>query len=411
MVGLLRISWRNVWRSRRRTLISMSAVGFGLFVLLFGLALLDTLVGSAQNDLGPTGRGHVEITAKEFRLKGEVDRFLAEPDQIVAGLRQQAPEGARVGWRVVSRSLLNSPWGSRGVTVYGVQPEQEAQLSDFFTSVRDGEVLQAGDDRGVVIGAKLAQKLRLEVGDKLTLMAQGADAEVTTDLFRVRGVFTSISPHASANTVFVTATAAQRMLGLGPVAHEIVVQLPKASLAEPLTLRLRQELGEQAEVLSLAELNPGLGAMDEIIDTFMLFIAFVIFFLVGLGILNTMLMSVMERTREWGVMLALGTRPRRLVAMVAGEALWIASLSVVLGFALGLLVIWSAAELGWMDFSAAGEGLDFMGTAVDMRLRPTLPMATALELSALVWTMTLAFGLYPAWRASRLRPADALRAR
>jgi ABC-type lipoprotein release transport system permease subunit len=410
MVSLLRISWRNVWRSRRRTLISMSAVGFGLFILLFGLGILEAFFSDAQNEMGPTGRGHVEVNAPDYRIKRDVGKAIAEPDAVVAAILARAPEGSRAGWRVESRCLVSSAWGSRGVTLHGVEPDSERELTDFFSAVQQGAQLEAGDDRGIMVGVSLAKKLKLEVDSKLTLMAQRADGEVGAELFRVRGIFKALSPSASLSRVFITAKAARGMLGLGEVAHEIVVQLPKAALADPMAVQLKAEFGERLQVLSFAELYPGLKAMDEILDTFLFFIVFGIFFLVGLGILNTMLMSVMERTREWGVMMAVGTRPRRLVAMVVGETFWIATLSVVVGFVLGVLVNWSAAEHGWLDFTAAGEGFDYMGTTINALFRPVLPLGKALQTTAMVWVLTVLFGLYPAWRASKLKPADALRA-
>ncbi|MBN2359627.1 MAG: ABC transporter permease, partial [Deltaproteobacteria bacterium] len=340
MAQLLRIAWRSIWRSRRRTLINMSAVAFGLTFLLFGIGLLEAITNQASNDLGNTGSGHLEIFARDYRVRRDVRRAIADPDAVVAKLTAAAPPGARVGWRVVVQGLVSGAWGSRGARVYGVDPAVEAKLSNFIATPGAGQPLAADDQRGIVIGAGLARRLKLNVGDKVRVMAQRADGEVGAELFRVRGIFSAISPAVEDGQVYVAAAAAQRLLGQGNVAHQVLAQLPSAEQSAPLAAAIKSELGDGYEVLSFAELFPALQMMQQIMDKAMFIAIFVIYFLVGLGVLNTVLMSVLERTREFGVMLAVGTRRQRLVAQVVAESLWIATIAVAIGLACGGAVCW-----------------------------------------------------------------------
>lgn len=411
MFQVLTIAWRSIWRSRRRTLINMSAVAFGLAFLLLGIGIMESFMNEAQNDLGNTGMGHVEIYAGDYRLRRDVREVIADPDAMVARLEAEAPEGSRCGWRVVVQGLASSAWGSRAVRVHGVDPAVEARLSRFMTSITDGEPLRAGDARGIVIGDGLAEKLRLEAGKKMLVMAQRVDGEVGAELFRVRGIFHSISPAVNDMQAFVVAGAARELLGIGEAAHQVIAQLPQAAASGPVAAAMQTGLGDGYEVLSFSELFPTLEVLQMYMDRIMLIVIFGIYLLVGLGVLNTMLMSVMERTREFGVMMAVGTRRGRLMALVLAEAFWTATIAVVVGLAVGVAASWAIGEYGLLDWrDQIGDGMDFAGSTISSVMRPELTVVKAIQASIIVWVLTLLVGLYPAWRVSRLLPADALRA-
>ncbi len=411
MLSILRISWRSLWRTRRRTLLNAGAVGFGLALLLFYSGILTGMMNDAQNDLGNTGMGHIEIYAKDYRSKKDARHLIADPERVARQLAAGAPPESHVGWRVLVQGLASSAWGSRGVRLLGVNPAQEAQLSHYFTTLREGEVLRADDPRGIVIGEGLAQRLKLKVKSKVRVMTQRVDGEMGAEMFRVRGIFRALSPAVGKSQAFVTADAARRLLGVDAGAHQVLAQLPRASLAGPLEKRVEAELGERYEVLSFAELFPALAQFERIISKVELISILAVYLLVGLGILNTMLMSVMERTREFGVMMAVGTRRWRLTALVLGEAFWIGAIGVALGSVAGVGITWACAEYGLLDWSESiGAGMDFAGSTMAMVIRPVLEPLPAVRAALVVWLLTLMVGFYPAWRVSRLCPADAVRA-
>ncbi|HCF59841.1 MAG TPA: hypothetical protein DFS52_17840, partial [Myxococcales bacterium] len=312
--------------------------------------------------------------------------------------------------RVVARALASGAHGAQGVTVLGVDPERELRLSKHFGDVRQGERLAPGDGRGVLVGEKLAEKLQLKVGHKLKLMVQGADGEMGVDVFRVRGIFHSIAAPLSRATVFVDAPAAQKLLGLGEVAHQLVVQLPDATQADEVKRAMEQRLGDRAEVVTYAELMPALLEIEQMTGTMTVVITLFVYLLVGLGIMNTMLMSVLERTRELGVMRALGERPRGIVALILAESFWIALLSVAAGLALGLAAVWAGADGSLLDFSKSTESWEMAGTVLDARVRTAVAVRPTIEAAALVFVLTTLIGIYPAWRISKVEPAKALRA-
>jgi len=410
MRTLLRIAWRDLWRNRRRSLVNICAVGVGLFVVVFYGGLVHGIMSDAKNQLDNLGMGHVEVTAPGWRLRRNVSQSLENPAKLLASLR--LPAGTQAGWRVATRALAASAHGSHGVVVHGVDPAVEPSLSAYAGDVRKGSRLATGDDRGVLLGDRFAETLHLDVGNKLRLMVQRADGEVGADLFRVRGVFHALSPTVGRGQVLITAAAAQRLAGLGDAGHQVVIQLDDAASASAVADSVRAQLGARPEVVTWADLMPALAAMEKMMGKLMTVVSLFVFLLVSLGIMNTMLMSVLERTREFGVMRAIGSRPRRVVALVLGEAFWIATLGVAAGLAAGLALTWLGSERPLMDFgkSMKSEAFEYAGSVMRTAFLTRFSPADGLRSAALVYVVTLLTALYPAWRVSRIAPAEALRA-
>ncbi|HEY3446149.1 MAG TPA: FtsX-like permease family protein [Myxococcales bacterium] len=408
MKTLLKIAWRSIWRNRRRTFISMSAVGIGLFLVIVYGGLLASILGDAKEQLDNTGMGHVEITAPGWRLQHRATQALASPAALLAGL--DLPPGTEAGWRVVSRALVSSARGSEGVELQGVDWEREATLAAHVRDVRQGARPADGDDRGILIGEKLADRLKVKVGSKLRVMAQRSDGEIGAELYRVRGIFHSLSPAISQRKVLVSEASARRLLGVGEVAHQLVIQLDRAGEAEPVAARLREKLGQGFEVLTYGDLLPAMRAIESWSDKVVLVAAFFIYALVGLGILNTILMSVMERSREFGVLRAIGTRPGRVVAQVLGESFWIATLSAGLGLVAGLALTWYGSQHALLNIGGkgAGEGIEYAGAVMKTAVKTRFLPLEALKAAGLVYVMALVTALYPAWKVAKLPPAKAL---
>ncbi|MBL8950089.1 MAG: ABC transporter permease, partial [Myxococcaceae bacterium] len=364
-MSTLALGWRNIWRNRRRTLISMSAIGVGLFLVVFYAGLVGGMMGNATNELDNGGLGHVELFAKGYRPKRDV--ALSMPALETFRERLKVPAGSEVGARVLARGLATSARGSEGVQVFGVDFAAEQQLSAHLRSVTAGELPKADDLKGVLVGEELATRLGVKPGAKLRLMVQRADGEMGADLFRVRGVFHSIAPAIGQRQVYVTEGAARELLGVGPIAHQVVVQLSDPKQADAVAASLKAALGEGYEVLTWGELLPVLKKMEALTENVVFYMAIFVYLLVGLGVLNTMLMSVLERTREFGVLLSLGTRPSHIVRIVLSESFWIATSSVVLGAAAGALLTWQLSHTGLRI--PGGESMQLSGATISTLIK------------------------------------------
>ncbi|MHB8876525.1 MAG: ABC transporter permease [Myxococcaceae bacterium] len=384
----------------------MSAIGVGLLLVIFYSGMVGGALGEAKNQLDNGGMGHIEIFAKGYRPKRNPGTAMPE----ASGWRSKLslPVDAEVGARVQARGLATSARGNEPVQVLGVEWESEKLLSAHVRQVTQGALPAAGDLRGVLVGEQLAERLNLKVGSKLRLMVQRTDAEMGADLFRVRGVFHSIAPAIGQRQVLIAQEAARSMLGLESGSHQLVIQLSDPAQAEALAGQLQAALGADFEVLSWGELLPVLKRMEALTNNVVFALAFFVYLLVGLGVLNTMLMSVLERTREFGVLMSLGTRPSRVMKVVLAESFWIATLSVVIGAALGSLLTWHFSQHG-VHMPSAGESFQLEGATISTLVKTRFSPADILKAASFVYLMALVVGLYPASRITRLMPAEALR--
>ncbi len=406
MSGALLLGWRNIWRNRRRTFISMSAIGVGLLLVIFYSGLVGGLLGEAKSQLDDGGMGHVEVFARGFRGKHDVAAVMRDVAAWRAGLA--LPARSEVGARVLARGLATSARGNEAVQVFGVDWADEATLSAHLRQLRLGALPGSDDVHGVLVGEQLAERLGLKVGSKVRLMVQRADAEMGADLFRVRGVFHSIAPTIGQRQVYVSSAAAQELLGVPGAAHQLVIQLEDPAQADAVAASLKARLGDDYEVLTWAELLPVLKRMDAMMNGVIFGLATFVYLLVGLGVLNTMLMSVLERTREFGVLMALGTRPSRVMQVVLAESFWIATLSVVLGASLGALLSWQFSKTGF-QLGTGGESMQLEGATLSTLVKTRFNPTDVFRAAGFVYAMALIVGLYPASRITRLQPAEALR--
>jgi ABC-type lipoprotein release transport system permease subunit len=407
MSGVLSLAWRNLWRNRRRTLISMSAIGIGLFLVIFYAGLVAGVIGDAKNQLDTGGMGHVEVFPAGYRPRRAPGTTMPALETLEA--RLALPAGTEAGGRVIARGLASSAHGSEPVELLGVAFERERLLSAHLRTLREGALPEPADQRGLVVGEQLAARLKLRVGSKVRLMVQRADGEMGAELFRVRAVFHSVAPSIGKRQVFASAPAASELLGLPAASHQLVIQLAEPERADAEAARLRAALGEGFEVKSWGELVPVMRRMESLVNSVIAAISVFVYLLVGLGVLNTMLMSVLERTREFGVLMALGTRPAKVVALVVAESFWIASIAVVAGAALGALACWYFSEHAITLYSSIGESFEIEGLALSTSFKTRFLLSDVGQAAAYVYVMALVVGIYPALRVVKLSPAEALR--
>ncbi len=409
MLNTLKIAWRSIWRNRRRTLISMSAIGLGLALVVVYSGLISRMLGDAKTQLDNAGLGHIEISREGWRQHRAATLVIPDVDAKVASL--PLPAGAEVGARLLSRGLLSSARANQAVEVHGVDWQRERLLSQYLREVRQGSVPADDDAQGILVGEQLAERMQLKVGHKLRLMVQRADGEMGAALFRVRGIFHALSPAIGQRRVLISRAAAAELLGAEGGAHQIVIQIDRAAEAGQWAAQARQALGPGFEVLTYAQIYPIFETMESLVNGAILVASFFVYLLVGLGILNTMLMSVLERTREFGVMQALGTTPSGVVRMVLAESFWTATLSVALGLAVGLSITWAGSRNALLDFSQQmGEGIEYGGAVIRAAFLTDFSLRGAVLPALYVYLMALLVALYPAWRVSRMKPVDALRA-
>ncbi len=409
MVMLLKMALRNLRRNLRRTLITMLAISGGLALMIFQ----DSIQAGSYRQLVETGvstmAGHVVVQADGYQADPDMERLLPDAAAVAQSLEAAFPE-ARVVQRALVQGLLQSPRNAIGVGVSGVEPEAETAVSDWQEKLVEGEWL-SGSPREILLGQAAAKSLEVEPGDKVVLLVQGPN-EVVSQLFRVKGVFRTGSAGLDGAFGLASVGAVATLLEAPGAAHQVSVHLPDPSGSEAATQVAQAALASTAgvEVLHWTEALPDLHAFilrDQQTGRSMLFVIGII---VAMGVVNTVLMSVMERVRELGVMLAVGLTPGRLAGLVMLEGAVLGALSAAVGGAVGLAIVLPLNQNG-LDLASmmGGESVEVAGVALNTVIHPTVEWSVFATFCGLAWLFTVLSSLWPALHAARLKPVDAMR--
>jgi ABC-type lipoprotein release transport system permease subunit len=407
-VLLPRLALRNLARNRRRTSITALAIASGVALLIFASGFGDGMHGQMIDAGIQASAGHVVVQGEGWQRKREIEIVVPRSLEVRARLREALPDAVIVP-RVFFSGLLTSPQGSVGVGLVGVDPAQEARVNDIDDKLVEGAYL---DDRpdGVVLGKTLAKALRVGVGDKVVLMTQ-RDGEIESRLFRVRGVFSVGIDEIDGFFAHVPLPAAQRLLGLGDDVTQLAAHIDSHRDTARVTRAARAALADH-EGLAVLPWHDALPELAEWIvydDAGLYVLLLVIALIVAMGITNTVLMSVFERIPEFGVMMALGTRPSQLARLVLAEACLLGAGAVLLGAALGVGLNELLAING-VDFTelAGGQTMEAGGVPLDLHMYPDLSWVKVGLFVALSFAMTVLAAAWPAWKTAKLRPIECL---
>jgi ABC-type lipoprotein release transport system permease subunit len=407
---LTKIAWRNVWRNKRRSAITLAASSFGLAVLIFVFALGDGIHAQLIDNATRTSLGHLQVLDAAYRDDPSPEHSIKDVAEVKAALAAR-PEISRALPRVEASGLASSAESSVGVMIVGVDPKAEKEATRVAHAVVDGKYLEDGGGPAapILIGAKLAKRLKVRVGDKIVLMAQSTDGSLANALFRVQGVFKTGAEALDLGAVFVPLPRVQDFLGLGTRVTSFVVYMKDAAGVDATAAALRETLPKSRyEVVTWKQLDPSLVQAIQLDDASIYILLLIVFFIVALGIVNTLLMSVFERAHEFGVLLALGLEPARVVAMVSLESLALGLMSLVGGTVLGLAASYYVQAYG-IDLTRWTQGISMASAFMEPVLYARVGWPSTVKSCALVLLITVLAGLYPAVKASRLSPVDSLR--
>lgn len=402
---LLTMAQRNLTRQPMRSWLTLLAITFGLgaFVFLGGIAngFYAQIVENATGMI----TGDAQIQHKDF--KNDMKASLTIPDALplIAKL-QKMPEVAGVSPRAQTTAVITSPTKSLPIMLDGVDPPQETQVTFLHKSVKEGRYLQQGHAREIVIGRKLAELLHIKVGERVVVMAQNVNGELASEAFTVVGMFYTGSHSFDDVIGQINLPAMQRMLAMGEGVTNIAVRLRDKEEQVAPALRQIGALVPPGDIrlLTWQELVPEAAQMNVIFKRSLSILLGIVLLMVSVVIMNTVLMSVMERTREFGTMLALGSQPGRIVRLVVLESGLVGLAGTLAGLALGVLLI----------FIHMGNGVNLKahGAAIPGVTNIIFPKLAAVVLAVpgtLLPLLALLAALYPALRAARLEPVRAIR--
>ncbi len=412
MVILIKMAWRNVWRNWRRTVIAGIAIALGLTLILFFDGMLNGMDEALYGNTVRLQGGNVQIHAPGFREKANslpllplndpglmVDAALAQTNVIAASQR------IRTGGMVSNRE------GTLSVAITGIEPERELKVSMIAENIIQGRWLEANDEDVLLIGQEMADSLEVGVGDRVTLVGRATHQQMRNRTMTIVGIYDIGMADIEKGLVYISLLEAQTLFDLRDQATEIAVYLAQVG-QEPPVVETLGALLPGYEVDAWNTLDPTLTDMMEMEDQIMSVFGLVILLIAGVGILNLMLMAVFERTREIGLLAAMGLKRGETVLLFLLEGVMIGMVGALAGCLLGgaigaylgqVGIDW-AAIYGGTDLSDFGDMFGLMGD----RLYVRIGIGTLIRRALTVGIISALASLYPAWQASKREPADAL---
>lgn len=401
---LLTLAWRNIWRNKKRSLIIVAAIAVGLCCGLFASATMFGMWDSMINTTIDMDLGHFQIHTKAFEDEKLITDTIPGFKNVVAEI-QKSKYVSGVSSRILIEGMASSATISNGVRIIGIIPENEKNVTSIHNQIIKGSYFGEEWKNQIVIGERLADNLGIKERSKIVLSFQGMDGSIIYGAFRVTGLFKTESSVFDKANVFVKENDLLNLLNSKIISNEIIVRLSSVQQLDSVYIPIKN-LYPDLSVKNWGELAPELKLFyDMLIMQMYIFVGIILFALL-FGITNTMLMSVMERVREFGVLMAVGMKRSRLFLMIMLETITLSFIGGIVGLLLALALIEYYSRAG-INLSAFTEGLSqwSLGT----QLYTYLPFSFYPPLALMILSTSVIAALYPALKAIRLNPATAIR--
>ena len=406
------LAWRNLWRHKRRTLITASSIAFGVLLSVTFTGAWDYFYTRMIDAGAKMGMGHITVAARDYNRAPSSQKRLQSANQHQATLRE-LPEVSSVIARIQGQAMFASARKSIGGTFIAIDPAQETASNNLFIqSLVEGKMLETVSDKGIVMGVDLARKLQLSLGKKVVYTTTDVNGDIVSAIARVSGLFRTGVSEVDGGLALLPLQSVQTVLGYeSDEVSFIAVNLHDQRASHVLRDSLQQQAAFQdMEVLNWQQTQPDLAGMIAVDKSANKISQLLIALLISAGIINTMLMSVLERIREFGVMMALGMSPRHLFGLVMLESFWLAVTGLIIGIIITIPWYLYMFETGLDLTSAYGDDFSFGGVLLDTVFKIRLFKESVVGILIGLFSLALIAGAYPAWRASRIPPVEGLKA-
>ena len=405
---VFRLAWRNLWRQPRRTWLTTGAMIFSNMLLVFMISLQFGMYGLMIDNTLQAFTGHLQIQAPDYIDDQKMRQTVADIVPLAESLRAEFPS-ENIAARATAFALISSEERSYGIAVFGVEPEFEVGVSTIPGLVSEGRFLGANDAAEIIIGAALARNLRVGLGDELTLLGSGRDGSFAAAVVDIVGIFDSGLADIDRSITEIPLGLFQDVFYMNGSGHHIVINAGGIDGVAELQSRVGSLLpvGQDLVVHDWDALQPGLKQAIKADMSSAFFMYGILVILVAFSVLNTQLMSVLERTHEFGIVMSLGLTPGRLGRLVLLETTIMGVMGLILGAVLGgLFTLWFNVN------GFAYPGMDEMAAKFNLPARffPEVSALTMLIGPVVVFIFTILAAVYPALRLHKLHPVEAMRA-
>ncbi len=406
MMTFVRLAWRNTWRQRRRTTIVVLAMAVTLALMMLYDGLIagfeQAIYGNAVKVLG----GNIQVHAVGYRESTESNPLLPIPDAAaVVEAALSEPEVVAASRRIKTGGLVTSRAGALALAIVGIEPTREEPVNLTAENVISGRYLADDDEDQAFLGLGLATEMDVEVGDRFTLAGATAHGQTRQRTMTVVGIYDLGLEDIEKRTIYISLPEAQRLFDLTGESTEVAIFVEELGQEDSVIEALEGEVtGVEIDPweTSFPDLQRTLGTKNAVMNVFSVIIQLA----AGIGILNLLLMAVYERTREIGVLGALGLRPRQISLLFLLEGIFMGLVGVVAGIVMGLLINVALGQVG-IDYTGYSDLTSYMALVTE-RVYPTLGIERLPARAMTIAIIAALASLYPAYEASRHEPAEAL---
>lgn len=401
---LFKLSWKNIWRNPARSGAVITAVILGTWAAIFLASFYTGMYQQhLQNELN-NHVGHLQLHTPEYNQEIRTAHYIPNPDSLHQLLTKTSYVKS-VSPRTLIAGLASSSANNYGASIVGVNPTYEKQVTDIHNHLVEGTYLDTTRRNPVIVGKPLAERLDLELGSRLVLQFQDLSNEITGGLFRVSGIYSTNNKPFDKSHVFVRQSDLSPLLGQSGLVHELLLKVDDYHNAGAYADSLNRQL-DMVVAESWQDVSPMLNYMNSSLDMMLWIFMAIIILALTLGIINTMLMAVLERTRELGMLMAIGMNRVRIFSMILIETF----LLTITGVPIGMFLSWasiSALQDTGIDLSSFAEGLRQYGFST--HIYPVLEPEHFIYLGLMVCVASLLAAIYPAIKALKLNPVEAIR--
>ena len=410
-MNLARIAWRNLWRQKRRTILTLISIGFGGFLAILMTAMQDRSWADFIDTAARLGGGHVRIQHPDYLDTPSLKKTVTG----TAKLRELAakdPDVETVVDRIYGQVMLSTATDSFGGMLMAYDPQAETdETFTFLEGLKEGAMFETSRDKGIILGKKLAQNLNVEMGGKVVYTMMDKNGEIVTGMGRLSGVIGTGAGSVDSSLVLLPIDVVRESLGYAPdEATHVSVFLSDSRRSARVAARIEAGLDGSQRAITWFQAQPELKSFISMKQGGAVVMEIVIGLLILAGIFNTLFVSVMERTREFGIMLAIGWSPARIFGMVMWESLWLALVGLTLTGVISWLPYKYLSENG-IDMTEvyASQTTEMSGVGFDMTLHVGIYPESLVVILAAIVVATLSAGLYPAWKAGRVAPVESIK--
>ncbi len=405
MSTLIKIAWRNVWRNKVRSGVVIISIVLGIWAGLFVMAMTLGLNEQRMNGAISTYLSHVQVHDAQYSKEQNINYYIQNKEKILNKIEGDNNIKAYAKRTIVTAMAANSN-GSYGVQIVGINPAEEKKLTSISDKLIEGTYLNKFKRNPIIIGNALADKLNLNLRSKIVITLQDINSNIVSTSFRVEGIFKTSSSMFDEATLFVKMDDLEQITGLSGQIHEIAILANSIDNTEKIKSNLNKDiLGSKAETWS--DIAPELGYANEMMSRFIYIFMGIIFLALAFSIINTMLMAVLERRKELGMLMSVGMNKSRIFSMITLETLFISALATPIGMLLSFWTISYFGEVG-IDLSVVAKGLESLG--IGTRIYTFLPRQLYINITFLSLLVTFVSALFPARRALKLNPVEAIKA-